>query len=246
MTSFSNHHDPATLIWVGSTSQPEFISVFRYCRANVAQIAVRRSPQELIQRPAGFVKRIIFARTDRRPLPSSLQTEILGRYADSECLTLSSLLCDGESRTGEPWLGMRNIRFSRWQEIVPAWLEPCGNRPKRSQSVGSVLVICDRYEMAEPYLDWSASHGHTALWSRTLNNAAARNVTNVIWDDSIASPLSAEGWRSRLGIAEALQIHHMWLTTQPYAAQIDAAIAGGVSQVFTKPVALQVLLNRLH
>jgi len=100
--------------------------------------------------------------------------------------------------------------------------------------------------MAEPYLDWSASHGHTALWSRTLNYAAARNVTNVIWDDSIASPLSAEGWRRRLGIAGASKIHHIWLTTQPHAAQINAAIAGGVSQVFTKPVALQVLLNRLH
>jgi len=246
MTIASKPHDPATLVWVGSTTQPEFVDAYRYCRGHVAQLAVRRSPQELIQRPAGFVKRMIFTRPDRCPLPISLQAKIRERYADSEYLTLSSLLCDGEARTGEPWPAMRNIRFSRWQEFVPAWLEPCGHRAKRVQSVGAVLVVCDRYEMAEPYLDWSASLGHTAIWSRNLNPASLRNVTHVMWDDSMASPLSAEGWRNRLGIPLASRVRHVWLTTQPNAAQINAAIAGGVSEVFTKPVVLQTLLAQIH
>ncbi len=235
--------DPATLVWVGSTMHPEFIDAFRYCRDHVAQLAVRRTPQELLNRPAGFVKRIIFARVDRQPLPKAVHASIIERYGDAGndgtlYLTLSSMLCDGETRTGEPWT-MPNIRFSRWRDVIPTWLEPCGHRGTVLCNSGAILVICDRYEMAEPYLDWASSLGRATIWSRTQNLSAARNISNVIWDDSIALPVTTDGWRKR--VSGGSPIHHTWLTTQPHAAEIKAAIEGGVSQVFTKPVTMNSL-----
>ena len=73
--------EPGTLVWVGTTTHPEFLGAFRFCQDHAAQLAVRRDEDALLARPAGFVQRILFARLDRRPLAPRLQQELLQRYA---------------------------------------------------------------------------------------------------------------------------------------------------------------------
>ena len=251
MTEVTGNSEPGTLVWVGNTSQPEFRSAFQFCRDRVAQLAVRRSPRELVDRPAGFVKRIVFARTDRRPLSVAVHAALQQRYSAVESLALNSALCDGESRTGSPWpninINIKSLRFSRWQEVLPAWIEPCGYRQSVKLSGQAMLVICDRYEMAEPYLDIASSLGQTAIWQRSYNILNARNVDRVLWDDSIAMPTTTTIWRQRIHASESTEsaATHNWLVTQPYAAEINAALAAGVSQVFTKPVVIERLFETI-
>ncbi len=236
--------EPGTLVWVGNHSHPEFTDAFRFCCRHTAQMAIRRSPRELIERPAGMVKRILFARLDRRPLPLTMQSGIRDRYADAQWLALNSTLCDGEPRTGSPWPNSRQARFSRWHEVLPNWLEPCGNSPPVEQSAGATLVICDRYELAEPYLEFAASLDCPVVWQRGFNAATCRQFSHVIWDDSVATPTTPEVWRQRLGTAA--NVKHSWLAIQPQVTEIAAAVAGGVGQVLTKPVSLPSLLAGTH
>jgi hypothetical protein len=231
--------ESGTLVWVGNHSHPEFIDAFQFCRNHAAQIATRATPRQLLERPAGFVKRILVARLDRRPVSSSVFAALAQRYRSAEWLALTSSLCDGESRTGAPWPSIAHLRFSRWRERIPGWLDACGYQQPRIKQDGSVIVLCDRYETAEPYLDLAAAEGHTALWSRHFNSRVTRNLRRVIWDDSVAAPTTAIGWKQRIGDASPLQ--HTWLVTQPRSHDIQAAISGGVTQVLTKPVLIDAL-----
>lgn len=232
--------EPGTLVWVGAKTHPEFVEAFRFCQANTGQLAVRASVAELIRRPAGFVKRIIIARLDRRPMPSLLTTKILSHYRDAELLTLASSLCDGEARTGAPWTPIRSIRFSRWRELLPQWLEPCGCRAEPESGWSSVLILTDRYEAAEPLLDYAAMRRRTAVWKRKPSHASIRNFDRVWWDESVASAASADAWRQRLAGTTG-RIAHTWLVTQPHADEIGDAIHGGISEVITKPATLASL-----
>lgn len=236
-----DENQPGTLVWIGDPSQCEFVDAFRFCRDHAAQIAIRRTPRELVARPAGWVKRIVFTRPDRRPLPRKVHAALADRYGDAQWLVLNAALCDGETRTGEPWPQIPQLRFSRWEEALPGWLQPCGYTPPPRANCGSLLVICDRYEMAEPYLEIAASQGRTTLWKREFNRSWLRNINSVLWDDSLATPTTAQQWRLRLGENRDQPVRHLWLATQPQAAEIRAALAGGVCQVFSKPVAIEAL-----
>lgn len=243
MTVPNQIQQPGTLVWVGPTHHPEFAAAFQFCRANAAQIAVRRSPRDLLRRPAGFVKRILFARVDRSPLTVEHRDSIVSRYAGAECLALTSSLCDGEARTGTPWTGMGHLRFSRWAERLPNWLGPCGCLPAVMRPARSALLLTDRYETAEPYLDFASSTGLTISWNRNLYTLVNRNLDLVIWDDSIASPATTHQWRLRTGNDGKIpsRTHHTWLVTQPHINEIESAIAGGITNVFTKPVHIHSL-----
>ncbi len=238
--------EPGTLVWVGDRLHPEFVEAFRYCHRHAAQIAIRRTPSDLVKRPAGFVKRILFTRTDRQPIPEVEAKAIQTTYGGVPLLALGSSLTDGEARTGERWSGVQHIRFSQWRDVLPIWLEACGHQPASANVASrSVMIVCDRYETAEPYLDWAASLGQTAIWKREPNRCDARNVGTVVWDDSVASPASKVRWRARLrrvsGSKETLR--HVWLVTQPNADEIRLAISGGVAQVYSKPINLFSVLG---
>jgi len=243
MTEPNQIQQPGTLVWVGPTHHPEFANAFQFCRTNAAQIAVRRSPRDLSRRPAGFVKRIIFARVDRSPVGTEQRDSLVSLYGDAEFLALTSSLCDGESRTGTPWSGMGQIRFSRWAERLPSWLGPCGCLPAVMRPARSALLLTDRYETAEPYLDCASSLGLTINWNQNLYTLVNRNLDLVIWDDSVASPASTNQWRLRTGGVGELRsrTHHTWLVTQPHINEIQAAIDGGITDVFTKPVHIHSL-----
>lgn len=239
----NTHGEPGTLVWVGPKSHPEFADAFRFSLANSAQLAVRNHLQELVTRPAGFVRRVLIARPDRRPVPPCLSTHLIPRYRDAEFIALNSSLCDGEFRTGTPWDGIRNLRFSRWQEILPEWLSPCGYKSVPSKPWASLLLLMDRYETAEPYLDYAASLKRTAFWHRSYVPLTARNVDLVVWDDSVAPACSTSVWYERLAGVTSSSTRHRWLVTQPQSDEIQAALLAGIDSVHTKPAALSSLMN---
>ena len=48
-------------------------------------------------------------------------------------------------------------------------------------------MVSDRFEMAEPYLDYASALGYTACWQRGYNPLVTRNLARVIWDDSVGA-----------------------------------------------------------
>lgn len=251
---------PATLLWIGPTGHREFAAAYRYCRDHVGQIAVRRGLGEAIRRPAGYTGRIIFARPTRQ-VPSPRLWHAFARcYPEVASLALCGSLCDGEGRTGEPWPGGEKLRFSRWWERLPTWLEPCGV-PARGDTAraggdtaraggvsgdtargsGALWVLCDRFEMAEPFLQWAERQGWYGGWHRRFLPAVHRGGGTVLWDDSVARPAAAAAWRERLSPSTG-SYRHLWLALQPSAAEIDAALQGGVRRVLSKPATLAAIV----
>ncbi len=235
--------EPGTLVWIGSRDHPEFADAYRFCVEHAAQLAVRQNPQSFAARPAGYVKRILFAQPDRRPIANQTFQSIRLRYPAAKFLVLASALCDGQSRTGGSWPDVRTLRFSRWQEVLPSWLSECGHEVTGRRPGGSVVVLCDRYEFAEPLLDYGAAIGRTMIWQRDSNFTNMRNAGSVLWDDSVAVAASGDAWRQRLcRVPKALHsTHHKWMVTQPHATEIAAAITAGISEVISKPFSMEQL-----
>jgi len=230
--------EPGTLVWCGPTHHPEFRDAFQFCRPRVAQLAVRCDATELISRPAGLVRAIVFARVHRSPIAASVIESIIARYPDADRVALLSSLCDGESRTGEPWPSVRPIRFSRWRDQLPPILIPCGLKPEARIQVSSLIIVADRYETAEPYLDLAKTVGRIGIWQKRYQPAAARNFEQVLWDESVARPARSAQWQAliRPDAADRRPKRHVWLVTQPTANELEIARDGGIGFVLTKPI----------
>lgn len=250
---------PGTLLWIGPTRHCEFAKAYRFCREQAAQLAVRKHLAEALDRPAGYVQRIVMARPNRQLPRRRLWEQFNARYANVPTVALCGSLCDGESRTGTPWPVGCNLRFSRWSEILPSWLSPCGVRSRSSSPATSLLVISDRFEMAEPYLLWGNHCGLVTSWHRRFLPALHGRFDTVLWDDSAAAPAAAATWQIRLGPPLAClrtagdptravrprrhQQRHVWLALQPSSEAIAEAHAGGICRVLTKPARLEAILD---
>jgi len=246
------HSQPGTLMWIGPTGGCEFADAFRFCRQRVAQLAVRRHLAEALRRPAGYVARIVIARPTRQTPPAAVWERFQSRYGQIPTLALCGSLCDGEGRTGTPWPAGGTLRFSRWSETLPQWLSPCGVPAQPVATGTSLLVISDRFEMAEPLLDWAGDLGLFTGWHRRFVPALHGRYDTVLWDDSAAAPATAATWAARLGtsidgaespLGRQLRQRHLWLALQPSSAAIAQAHAGGVSNVLTKPAKLEAILS---
>jgi hypothetical protein len=256
--------EPGTLLWIGPSAAAEFVDAFRFCRDHVGQMAVRRSLREAISRPAGYVSRIIIARPTRQLPRKDVFEQFVSRYSSVTTLALCGSLCDGEGRTGTPWPVSTSIRFSRWSSVLPRWLDPCGVRPPVKPAVASLLVISDRFEMAEPFLEAASHCGITANWNRRFIPAVHRSFQTILWDDSAARPAESSTWRQRLGrhdelpetttgraAIDAAQVRgltpqsprHLWIALQPSIDAITQAIDGGIAEVLTKPATIESIFQ---
>lgn len=241
---------PGTLLWIGPTHHPEFVEAFRFCRDRVGQIAVRANLRAALRRPAGHVQRVIFALPDRSVPPAGLWAEFLTTQVTAGCevLALGGSLCDGRGRSGEPWPGGPMLRFSRWEEVLPRWLAPCGVRPRvLAAPHHGLLVLCDRFETAEPWLA-AAQHQQLAVaWQRRFIPVLHAGFDLVLWDDSVAPPASAEAWTRRRCAEDSPRLtfsrQDVWLSLQPTSDDIRQALAGGIARVLTKPVAIDAVLG---
>jgi hypothetical protein len=264
MTAPQTQLDPGTLLWIGPTAHAEFADAYRYCRDQAGQIAVRRGLRAALLRPAGYVRLIVFVRATRQMPRRELWQQFSERYRAAATVALASSLCDGEGRTGTPWPADHAVRFSRWQEVLPTYLSPDNShvgvsrrdevsRCAEHSRPSSMLVITDRFEIAEPYLQWARGTAVTALWQRRFIPAMHRGLDTVLWDDSAAPAVSAALWQERLGRGEhrpgadtlvgggsvGRTQHHLWLALQPSINEIHEALQGGMTRVLSKPVRME-------
>jgi hypothetical protein len=243
--------DPGTLLWIGTTSHPEFVEPFRYCRDHSGQIAVRGTLREALSRPAGHVRRVIFARVGRDVPTASAWGQFAARYLSEpgcDALAIRGSLCDGAGRSGDAWPGGKTIRFSRWRELLPTWLAPCGTRSAEPPTIDSLLVLCDRFETAEPLLDVALHGGIVATWHRNFVPALHAGFRTVLWDDSVAPPAASTDWQQRLDPARSLTQRatprHIWMALQPSIEAIRDATAGGIDEVISKPLAIDQIFGQ--
>jgi hypothetical protein len=253
---------PGTLLWIGPTSHPEVKDAFKFCSQTAAQLAVRRSAAEAVERPAGFVQRIIFSRPTRHVPKPAVINRLVATYPGADSIAICGQLCDGEGRTGTPWpLADRftgRLRFSRWDERLPQWLQPCasGNSAAACASIDSLnarnlLVIADRFDTAEPLLMWADSVGICAAWHRRFVPALHNRCGAILWDDSAAMATSADQWKARLNTPntpgeQSQSANHIWMSLQPSIDEIDQAMRGGIRRVLTKPVMIDAILTTLR
>ncbi len=257
-TSDENHAtdrpQPATLLWIGPTSHPEIKDAFKFCSQTAAQLAVRRDAAEAVRRPAGFVQRIIFARPTRHVPKQAVVDRLVATYSGADSIAICGQLCDGEGRTGTPWPLGNRLRFSRWAERLPQWLQPCasGYNAAGSSSGGlntrNLLVIADRFDTAEPLLMGADSVGVCAVWHRRFVPALHDRYRTILWDDSAAMATSANQWAKRLFVSAETgkSATHIWMSLQPSIDEIDQAIRGGISRVLTKPVMIDAILANMR
>jgi hypothetical protein len=242
----SDRPQPGTLLWIGTTSHREVKATFMYCSQTAAQLAVRRSAAEAVRRPAGFVRRILFARPTRHVPKPAIIERLAAIYPDADAIALCGQLCDGEGRTGTVWPVSDRVRFSRWSERLPQWLAPCGGDAKIAaapEKICSLLILADRFETAQPLLLWADAVGLAAAWHRRFVPALHSRYETILWDDSSAPATSAAQWKNRLPATapRVKSINHLWMALQPSIEEIEQATRGGINQVLTKPVMIDAM-----
>lgn len=265
-----------TLAWVGPTGRGECVDAFRFCAAQALQIAPRRSLEDLIDRPAEGVGRVVVVRMDRRSAATG-QLERLERLFPEAAKTL--LLggdCEGEGRTGESWPGFERLYWHRWNQVIPSWFTaeaatvlasasrdtlasprhaaapraatPRAVIPRASRR--SVAVIGGSRSAVDGLLDSVAALGHAVVWLPTIAGANVRNVDVCLWDDSAAPPASTAVWRERLAASLAVAVRerprHGWVVGFPRIDQWNAARRAGVETLISKPFGNEVLARFIN
>ncbi len=241
----SREQDPSTLVWIGATQQSPWSAAFRYCVEHAAQIAPRRSIDDLLDRPAAAINRIVIVKSSRLPAPRQLeQLQLLAPQA--ERWTLGSAQSEGESRTGKPWPGFQNLYWHRWNQVMPGWfldnVSSSMDEPAKKQL--TIAVLAANRQATGGLVDFLTAAGHSVAQATKPNLLQIGNLDMVLWDDSAAPPASRSDWRARLQSVQPMlaksgvflpSARHLWCVGFPRPADVAAAKSGGVDEVFSKP-----------
>ncbi|XZE52019.1 hypothetical protein SH139x_003693 [Planctomycetaceae bacterium SH139] len=243
----SHRQGPGTLVWIGTTQQSPWSAAFRYCVEHAAQIAPRRSIDDLLNRPAAAVNRIVIVKPSRLPAPSQLeQLQLLAPQA--ERWTLTSAQSEGESRTGKPWPGFQNLYWHRWNQVLPSWFfdnvsSSIGEPAKKQLTIG---VLSANRQATGGLVDFLTAAGHSVAQATKPQLLQIGNLDTVLWDDTAAPPASRSDWRKRLQIVQPMMAkrdgfpaaaRHLWCVGFPRPDDVLSAKSGGVDDVFSKPYA---------
>lgn len=253
-----------TLAWIGPTGRGECVDAFRFCAAHALQIAPRRSLQDLIDRPAEGVGRVVVVRMDRRSAAAGQLEQLEQLFPGAAKTLLLGGDCEGEGRTGESWPGFERLYWHRWNQVIPSWfaVQPAaasalaprdavavrhtaaprtGIPPAVLPHAGrrSVAIIGSSRSAVDGLLDAVAALGHAVVWLPTIAGASVRNVDVCLWDDSAAPPASTSVWRDRLAASLAVAVRerprHGWVVGFPRIDQWNAARRAGVETLISKP-----------
>lgn len=247
-----------TLAWVGPTGRGECVEAFRFCAARALQIALRRDLQQLIDRPAENVGRMVVVRMDRRSAPSGTLEQLDQLFPRAAKTLLLGADCEGEGRTGQPWSGFEHLYWHRWNQAIPSWFaedsppSAPANRNAASWRTPSarpdrrhVAVIARSRSAADGLVDAVSALGHSVVWLPAMFPAHVRNVDVCLWDDSATPPASTARWRERLAASLAVAVRqrprHAWVVGFPRIDQWTAARRAGVEALISKPFANNVL-----
>lgn len=237
---------PATLLWIGPRRHRELLDCWRFCCQHAGQIAWRPSIAAALRRPAGHVRRILLARLVRAQPPPRLWHRLLQQYTapqqDTAILALLGSLCDGGARSEPPW-PCPSIRFSRWQEVLPQWLQPCGADVAPIIPPRSLLVLADRFDTAEPLLDAADHAGIVATWQRRYLPSLHRGFEMVLWDDSVWTQSALNRSTTPRPAPMVGNGRHVWLVLQPSAEAIQRSRQAGFDSVWSKPLRIDQLLG---
>ncbi len=227
-----------TLMWVGDTTAEEFRGAVQYCLVNVAQLAFRRDVGEAIARPASDVHWILFAQSNRSDID---RQRLLNQYHKAKAIAIHGPLCHGirQGNSGD------SCEWHQWQQVLPAWF---GITEIASKRCRTVAVIAATLASAEPLMELAESSGATPVWCRHPSRHQVRNVDAVWWDDSVATPVSMDGWKSRISAFSRPDkpVQHAWIANSPTLWDAQQAQAAGIGWLVSKPHRIEPLLRMLE
>jgi hypothetical protein len=234
-------NEPGTLMWIGDRYSPEFAEPYACCESNAAQLAIRTSLVDAVDRPAAAVSRIIITQSTRAPLDEVTLRRLANSYPRALILTLQGSLCEGMRTSATSQIGS-TISWHRWNQILPSWLESCVNI-WQSRECRSVAVVAQNLDCGEALLALAESAGVTALWCPVGSAHRFRNIDTVWWDDSVAKPVCSNTWKLRLAAFGSAR--HSWIVNAPRHSQQQQARQGGVEFIFSKPHRIDCLLDSI-
>ncbi|QEG42626.1 hypothetical protein [Roseimaritima ulvae] len=240
---------PGTLIWIGSRTGGETRDAFAYCQQHAAQLAVRESLQDAVERPADAVSGILISRQSRHSVDADHVEALAQQYPTARRTVLIGSNAEGEGRTGLAWPGWQRVAWHAWNQVLPDWFSPAPPLEPAAvadalQPVGLTLVVAATLSHAEALLDTLEQWSVAALWQRQPSPTTARHIHRVIWDDSAAPATTAALWQQRLqSVHLADDARHAWTVHYPRVEQLTAARRGGVDVTISKPY-LQASLFR--
>ncbi len=114
-----------------------------------------------------------------------------------------------------------------------------------------IVVVAARYQYAASLIDsisllFTGCEGPEPMvqWQRDVTPRSGRGFATVMWDESVATPETAERWPDRCG--RAPQARHVWMTGMASPQQRRLALEQGVHQVLDKPGRLECLVASLR
>lgn len=224
-------------MWVGDTTASEFRGAVEYCLMNVSQLAFRRDMAEAESRPASDVRWILFAQSDRNNFD---RRRLLHRYPKAKAITLCGSLCQS---TGQCF-HTDSCDWHRWEQELPGWF---GLEHAKSPQCQTVAVVASSLSAADPLMDLAQSCGATAIWCRNANAHQVRNIDAVWWDDSVATPVSAQVWSSRMDVfaRPGKSVQHAWIANSPTMWDAQQAREAGIGWLVSKPHRIDALVGML-
>lgn len=236
-----------TVLWIGDRESDELRCAYQVAEMCASQLAYRPSLGSAIDRSASDVDLIIVATRDRSRLNAEHLDELNRRHPSAIRYLLRGPLCRGVRLAGDDFFGGRRCD---WVDGAATLRNLIGERPRSSSDRKVVAVMASHYTAAQPLLDVAENANCGAVWCRCEGLFALRGVTHAWWDDSLAVPTDAEGWRKRMAAMGATptnhSIHHTWVTNRVHWMQIQQAQQAGIGSVLTKPFSLEMLLQSIQ
>lgn len=245
VTSHGQNVNVGTLLWIGPRNGGEFAPPHRFCETTASQIAWRPSIQVALRRPASDVRCIVIAQDNRASISEVSLASLAKLYPDASRLNLLGSMCEGVCRYPVAYFGGDRHYWHRWNQILPDFVRSCGVVDQSGRRATSVLILASRFTDAETLLDLAESTGATAVWSRSSDTMRVRNVDAVWWDESVVTATTAETWMARTRAIGNSAARHAWIASGIRADQWNAAIAGGVERIVSKPYRIEPLIEML-
>ena len=235
-----------TLLWIGPRNGDEFAAPYRFCETTASQIAWRDNIDAALHRPASDVRCVVIAQDNRASVYEAVLHSLAELYPDAARLNLLGSLCEGVCRYPVAFFGSDRHYWHRWNQILPEFVRSCGVVKEQPSRANSVMILAARFTDAETLLDLAESTGAMAVWSRSMNALRVRNVDAVWWDDSVAPAATAETWADRIRSVGSPSTRHAWIASGVRSDQWNAAVAGGVETVVSKPYRIDPLVDMLR
>ncbi|MEZ6091324.1 MAG: hypothetical protein R3C05_25570 [Pirellulaceae bacterium] len=241
------------LLWIGDREHPEFEEAWRWANHR-EPCHYRSSIDDALNEPAKRISRILIPRSSRTPQPTQALAALNRQYPLATIANLNGSLCEGESRTGNPWKRCLAIAWHRWAYQLPNWCDEnrrdptLGGEQWIDRSASFVVVVRAQSNQCDGLIDSlrSANVRVAAVSPEQLQLAGP--CTDLFCDDSvIRSDTDWESLRARFaGLLDQQGTRCHWLVSGPTYDRWRALRRGGFNFLHSKPFDLPAILRSLH